>query len=134
MKVLRSKPKLVLLASFVVGALAVGGAVAAVISQQVIVDNQPAQLRVIRTHVDDGGFDSGWHTHPGPVMVQVQSGHLKIYQGACHGTDVGPGDTFIEVPYLPVRGIATHETEWTTSIVLPAGAAPTTPTTETCGD
>ncbi|TMM16689.1 MAG: hypothetical protein E6F98_00640 [Actinobacteria bacterium] len=75
-------------------------AFAAVTSQQVITDTTNVHLRVVKTIAD--GFDSGWHVHPGLAVVQT----------------VAAGDTFIEIPYLPVRAIATGHVVWTTSFVL----------------
>lgn len=110
-----------------------GGAVATVISQELLVDRASAQIRVVRTEAD--GFDSGWHTHPGPVVVQVHEGSFKIYQGTCRQpTIVGPGETYIESPYLPVRGVATGHVKWTASLIVPADTAFTTPTSDPCSD
>ena len=75
-----------------------GGAAvyAAVTSQQVATDTNSLHLKVVHTTAD--GFDSGWHQHPGPVIVQVQRGYFKIYQGSCAPKIVGPGETYIEIP------------------------------------
>jgi hypothetical protein len=116
MRVLRSKKFLVLLAVLVTAGSAVAIAIAAVTSQQVITDTTNMHLRVQRTIAD--GFDSGWHVHPGLSIVQVEEGSLQIYENGCTPKTVGAGDTFIEVPYLPVRGIATGHVVWTTSFVV----------------
>jgi hypothetical protein len=116
MRVLRSKKFLVLLAVLVTAGSAVAIAIAAVTSQQVITDTTNMHLRVQRTVAD--GFDSGWHVHPGLSIVQVEEGSLQIYENGCTPKTVGAGDTFIEVPYLPVRGIATGHVVWTTSFVV----------------
>jgi hypothetical protein len=116
MRVLRSKKFLVLLAVLVTAGSAVAIAIAAVTSQQVITDTTNMHLRVQRTVAD--GFDSGWHVHPGLSIVQVEEGSLQIYENGCTPMTVGAGDTFIEVPYLPVRGIATGHVVWTTSFVV----------------
>jgi quercetin dioxygenase-like cupin family protein len=52
-----------------------------------------------------GGF-SGWHSHPGKVIVGVARGAITIYRGsnpACAGTTYHAGDVFVE------RGHAVHE-------------------------
>jgi hypothetical protein len=105
-----------LLAVLVTAGSAVAIAIAAVTSQQVITDTTNMHLRVQRTVAD--GFDSGWHVHPGLSIVQVEEGSLQIYENGCTPKTVGAGDTFIEVPYLPVRGIATGHVVWTTSFVV----------------
>jgi hypothetical protein len=116
MRVLRSKKFFVLLAVLVTAGSAVAIAIAAVTSQQVITDTTNMHLRVQRTIAD--GFDSGWHVHPGLAIVQVEEGSLQIYENGCTPKTVGAGDTFIEFPYLPVRGIATGHVVWTTSFVV----------------
>ncbi len=52
-----------------------------------------------------GGF-SGWHSHPGKVIVGVARGAVTIYRGsdpACAGTTYHAGDVFVE------RAHAVHE-------------------------
>jgi hypothetical protein len=116
MRVLRSKKFLVLLAGVVVAGSAVAVAIAAVTSQQVITDTTNVHLRVQKTIAD--GFDSGWHVHPGIAIVQVQEGSIQIYENSCTPKTVAAGDTSIEVPYQPVRAIATGHVVWTTTFVL----------------
>jgi hypothetical protein len=116
MRVLRSKKFLVLLAGLVITGSAVAIAIAAVTSQQVITDTTNVHLRVQKTVAD--GFDSGWHIHPGLAIVQVEEGSIQIYENGCTPKTVGPGDTFLEIPYEPVRAIATGHVVWTTSFVV----------------
>ena len=129
MRVLRSKKFLVLLAGLVTAGTAVAIAVAAVTSQQVITDTTNVHLRVQRTVAD--GFDSGWHVHPGLAIVQVEEGSLQIYENGCTPKTVAAGDTFIQVPFQPVRVIATGHVVWTTTFVLANSAAPVTPVSGT---
>jgi quercetin dioxygenase-like cupin family protein len=89
------------------------------------------RLRVIQSEFADG-FDSGWHTHPGPVIVQVQQGYFKIYQGSCQPTVVQEGDTYLEVPLVPVRAVANGQVKWTTSQILPNADPPATPVASPC--
>jgi len=114
MRALRSKRVIALVLAASIGGAATGAAISAVLSQQVIADTGNVHIKVIRTAVD-GNYDSGWHVHTGVAIVQVQSGALQITQNGCTPTTVGPGQTFIEVPFLVVRGVATGPTSWTTT-------------------
>lgn len=116
MRVLRSKGFLVLLAGIVTAGSAVAIAIAAVTSQQVITDTTNVHLRVQHTIAD--GFDSGWHVHPGLAVIQVEEGSLQIYENGCTPKTVAAGDTSIEIPYQPVRAMATGHVVWTTTFVL----------------
>jgi hypothetical protein len=116
MRVLRSRKFLLLLAGFITAGIAAAIAIAAVTSQQVITDTTDVHLRVQRTIAD--GFDSGWHVHPGLAVVQVEEGSLQIYENGCTPKTVAAGDTLIQIPYQPVRAIATGHVVWTTSLVL----------------
>jgi hypothetical protein len=112
---LGSKRFVVLLAVIVAAGIAAGIAISAVISQSVTVDTSSIRLHVERRVAD--GFDSGWHIHPGLAIVQVEVGSIQIYEEGCTPKTIGPGDTYIEVPYQPVRGIATGHVVWTTTFV-----------------
>ena len=116
MRFLRSKRVLVLLSAFTTAGMEAAIAFAAVTSQQVITDTTNVHLRVVKTVAE--GFDSGWHVHPGLAVVQVQEGSIQIYENGCTPKTVAAGDTFIEIPYTPVRAIATGHVAWTTSFVL----------------
>jgi hypothetical protein len=116
MRVLRSRKFLLLLAGFIAAGIGAAIAIAAVTSQQVVTDTTNVHLRVQRTIAD--GFDSGWHVHPGLAIVQVEEGSLQIYENGCTPKTVGAGDTSIEIPYQPVRAIATGHVVWTTSFVV----------------
>jgi len=103
---------------------------AAVLSQTVLADGTNIRLRVVRTVAND--FDSGWHTHPGLVVVQVQQGALQITQGTCTPKTVGPGETYTEVPYLPARAVATGFVAWTTTLIVKYEDALQVPATSPC--
>lgn len=122
MRISRVKGFLILFAAVVVAGVSVAVAVSAVTSQQVIHDTTNVHLRIIRTTAD--GFDSGWHVHPGIVIVQVQEGSLQITQGSCTAKTIGPGDAYLEVPYLAVRAVATGHVAWTTTQILNGGDPP----------
>jgi quercetin dioxygenase-like cupin family protein len=44
------------------------------------------------------GGTTGWHGHPGPVLVTIKSGEMTIYYAGegCHGIKYGAGDTFVD--------------------------------------
>src|SRR6266566_8618799 len=116
MRLLRSKKFLVLLGLVVGAGVAAAIAIAAVTSQSVITDTTSVHLRIQKTTAE--GFDSGWHVHPGIAIVQVQEGSIQIYENKCTPKTVAAGDTSIEVPFQPVRAIATGHVVWTTTFVL----------------
>ena len=136
----RRNKRLAVLVILVTGLVALGAsmALAGVVSQQVLfppnnaANSGPANVRIVHTIADD--FDSGWHTHPGPAIVQVQEGQFKIYQQGCEPKIVNKDETFVEVPGVPVRAVAKGQIEWTTSLLLwntggsgPFSPAPLTP-------
>ena len=46
-----------------------------------------------------GGGSTGWHSHPGPVLVTVKSGALRLIYAddlTCNGTVYEAGDSFID--------------------------------------
>ncbi len=52
-------------------------------------------VRVQKIVVGAGGY-SGWHHHPGIVIVAVQSGDLTFTHSDCSSTTYGPGEVFVE--------------------------------------
>ncbi len=56
------------------------------------------------------------------MRVQVQDGYLKITQGTCHPNVVGPGETYIETPGVPVIAEANKATTWTITELFPNSA------------
>lgn len=127
-----------------VAALVVAGAAVATVTSTVLTDTHPAggaanevRLRVVRSEfvpsADQPTFSSGWHRHPGPVIFQVQEGRVRISQGPpCHTTILGPGETYIETPELPVLARATRAAKWTTSFILAADKPLLTPENDPC--
>jgi hypothetical protein len=130
MRVLRSKKTLVLAGGVLVAAALAAVAIAAVTSETVLSDGNNLHYRFVRTVAND--FDSGWHIHPGLVVVQVQEGTLQFTQGSCTPKAVGAGETFIEVPYSPVRATATGRVVWTTSLMVRAEDPLRIPATSPC--
>jgi hypothetical protein len=125
MRILRTRNVVALLIAMAIAGVVTAVALPAVLSQRFISDTNNLHLRVVRTSVD--GFDSGWHIHPGVAIVQVQEGALQITQGSCTPKTVGPGDTYIEVPHMAVRGVATGKTTWTTTLITSGGDLPQIP-------
>jgi quercetin dioxygenase-like cupin family protein len=74
------------------------------------------------------GGSSGWHSHPGKVIIGVARGSITIYHGDdCSGTTYSAGDVFIEHPGVVIDGV----NEGTTAAVLnvtylgvPVGGSP----------
>ena len=50
----------------------------------------PADVRVQEVTFDAHGV-SGWHHHPGIVIVAVKSGTLTVFDADCNATTYGPG-------------------------------------------
>lgn len=130
MGVMRRKWWLVVFGVVLPAVVLTAAAYAAVTSQTVLAEGTTLRLRVVRTVAND--LDSGWHVHPGPVIVQVQEGALQITQGSCTPKTVSAGETYIEVPFLPVRGTATGRVAWTTTLYGRQEDALTTPVASPC--
>jgi hypothetical protein len=56
------------------------------------------------------------------VILQVQDGYLKITQATCHPNVVGPGETYIETPGVPVLADANKAATFTVTEILPNSA------------
>src|SRR3954471_7625763 len=54
-----------------------------------------ADVAVATVTIDPGG-SSGWHHHPGIVLVVVRSGTVTFYDKDCRGDVHQAGETFIE--------------------------------------
>jgi quercetin dioxygenase-like cupin family protein len=119
MHVPRSRRFLVLLAVLLTAGAVASIAAAAVIGRQVFVEGTNLQYRFERVVTDASGFHSGWHTHPGLVIVQIEAGSVQFTQGSCTARTFGPGETIFEVPWKPARFVATGSAAWTTSFFVP---------------
>ena len=72
-----------------------------------------------------GGGSTGWHSHPGPVLVTVKSGSLRLIYSddtTCEGTVYEAGDSFIdrgdEVTHIARNESLTQSVElWATYLV-----------------
>jgi hypothetical protein len=132
MRVLRSKKMIVtLLGTMIVAGGLAAASLSGVWAQAVLSDTQGGlHFRVVSTSAFD--FDSGWHMHPGPAIVQVRQGSFQITQGSCTPRTVNAGDTFVEVPYLPIRAVATGYVAWTTTLFGRNEEALVTPVASPC--
>jgi hypothetical protein len=87
---------------------------------------------VTQTITIAAGGTTGWHTHPGPVLVTVKSGSLTVVyanDSSCEGTTYTAGQSFIDFGKANIhtalnKGPVPTEL-WATYIV--PGAAGTTP-------
>lgn len=55
----------------------------------------PTDVRVQKIVIAPHGY-SGWHHHPGIVIVAVASGSVTFTQSDCSSTTYGPGAAFVE--------------------------------------
>jgi hypothetical protein len=116
----------VVFAAVLAGAAIGAGVVAATVVPTLIADTNTVREKIIRNQFtpspDQKRFEAMWHAHPGPAIVQVISGHLKIVQGEngkCWKAELGKGDTYIEVPEVPVNAYAHGPVTWETTFILP---------------
>src|SRR6266511_5726727 len=67
--------------------------------------SQGADAVVQHVMIAPGG-QTGWHTHPGPVLVLVKEGTFTLYDGddpSCTGQAYGPGQGFVDRRYAHVH-------------------------------
>jgi quercetin dioxygenase-like cupin family protein len=70
------------------------------------------------------GGTSGWHSHPGVVLVSVVSGSVTFYDASCAGSVHAAGSSFVESGDSP--GLVRNESSTTPVVVyatylVPAG-------------
>jgi quercetin dioxygenase-like cupin family protein len=89
-----------------------------------------AQQTVMQSIVIAAGGHTGWHSHPGPVVVLVKSGELTLYSAddpTCSGRTFSAGQAFIDRGQGHVhlaRNIGSVDTElWVTYFDVPPGGA-----------
>src|SRR5216117_2653933 len=75
LRILRSKKKWIVLGILVIAASVGVGVAVATVTSTILVDTTSVRLRIDRSEfvpsADQPGFSSGWHTDPGPVIIQV---------------------------------------------------------------
>ena len=98
----------------------------------------PVDVATLQVTFNKGGGSAGWHIHPGPVFVVIQSGELSVWDEDCVRNTYGVGETFFEMgPEASM--LVKNEDPDTDAVVIgtfivPVGATPLTITTEhLCG-
>jgi quercetin dioxygenase-like cupin family protein len=98
---------------------------------------QPAEIETLGIHyanegpvdviVQRGDFvgksNTGWHQHPGLIVVTVKSGTLVVHNG-CRTATYTAGQAFIEPPLKPIMVEALADAQVFTTLIVPAGRAP----------
>ena len=90
-----------------------------------------AQETVIQQIVIAPGGHTGWHSHPGPVVVLVKSGQMAFYDGddpTCAARIYSAGEAFVDSGqghmHIARNESATENLEvWATYFDVPAGGA-----------
>ena len=61
--------------------------------------NEPGStdIVVVRNTFAPGG-STGWHSHPGVVVIAVQHGEIRLTKGDCTSKTYHTGDVFLERP------------------------------------
>ena len=73
------------------------------------------------------GGTSGWHEHPGLVMVAVATGAVIVTTGCDGGHLYSAGQSFVEPPLTPImvaNASSTSPAQNFATLVVPAGRAP----------
>jgi quercetin dioxygenase-like cupin family protein len=81
---------------------------------------------VQQVDIAPGGI-SGWHEHPGLVMVAVVAGAVVVTTGCQGGQLYSAGQSFVEPPLTPilvVNASSTSPAQNFATLVVPAGRAP----------
>jgi quercetin dioxygenase-like cupin family protein len=85
---------------------------------------QDTDVRVQQVQITPGGT-SGWHHHPGIVIVVVSSGSVTFWDNQCNKTDYGPGlpngATFIESADEPGQVTSTAGATNYATYIVPKG-------------
>ena len=119
--VFRSKKAIVLLAA-VFGAAVVAAVGLADAWTTTVQNDSNAHLRIVYTYA--GGFDSGWHFHPGVVIVVVESGTVTTHDASCQTVAYGAHQSFVESGTEPFMVSNESKTETAVDVatqVAPAG-------------
>lgn len=115
-----SRKSVALMAAAVGAAVMAAASFAGIWNVTVSQDTTSVRLRVVQNTA--GNLDSGWHSHPGLVIVTMQKGTLAFTSAiSCTTKSYGPGESFIEDPYVPGRAVGVGELAWTTTYVLGYG-------------
>jgi hypothetical protein len=87
----------------------------------------PTDVRVQKVVISAGG-SSGWHHHPGSVIVAVRSGTVTFTHSDCSSKTYGPGlpngAVFVEGGDAPGRASSTTGAELYATFVAPSADPP----------
>jgi len=75
-----------------------------------------------QTIVFQPGGESGWHSHPGPVLISVKEGTMTFYESDCSSRIVSAGEGFLDVgdhPHLARNESSQQATNVVTYLVPP---------------
>jgi quercetin dioxygenase-like cupin family protein len=88
-----------------------------------------ADVAVATVTIAPGG-SSGWHHHPGVVLVVVQSGTVTFYDEDCSAHVHHTGETFIESSDSPglAKNNGTENAVVEATFIVPASTPPALPT------
>ncbi|HEY3210762.1 MAG TPA: hypothetical protein VGL18_13420 [Actinomycetota bacterium] len=84
----------------------------------------PVDEQMITITYHPGGF-SGWHYHPGFVMVIVESGHITAHFSDCSTKTYGPHEAFFESghePFMVSNDSATEDAVVYAAFMAPQGS------------
>jgi quercetin dioxygenase-like cupin family protein len=86
-------------------------------------------VAVATVTIEPGG-SSGWHHHPGVVLVVVQSGTVSFYNKHCRADVHQAGETFIESSDSPglAKNTGTGTAVVQATFIVPASTPPAPPT------
>lgn len=86
---------------------------------------RPTDATVVTQSWDPGGY-SGWHSHPGPVILVVTAGKLAVYDENCERRVFTAGQGFVEPVNEPmnVRNEGTVRAVAFFAVLTPAGDPP----------
>ncbi len=122
----RSKKSTVLVASLLGAVVFAGAGLADVWSLSVSKDTNNIRMRV--AHLSTSNFDSGWHIHPGVVIVQVEQGSLSYTGANCVKKTYAAGDSFIEIPSTTARVVGVGYAKFTATFIVGHGDPLSVPT------
>jgi hypothetical protein len=87
----------------------------------------PTDVRVQKINVGPGGF-SGWHHHPGIVIVTVASGSVTLMHSDCSSKTYGPGHpngaVFVEGGDDPTQASSTTGATLYATFIAPSADPP----------
>ena len=80
---------------------------------------------VVQTITFGAGSSSGWHSHPGVVLVSITSGEMRHYAADCSFEILRKGDAFVESGSQPglVQNVSGSPLVVHATFVVPAGTS-----------